>query len=278
MRRDFDAGRDNSGDEAARSGVGWRAWVSSPGRLVLVSSGVVLGGLAIGYLISALFLFPTRNLAADLERVPDVVGESEAEARATIEGRGLVYEEGSVFYHPAEKGTVIAQEPLAGQMAQPGSKIAVTLSLGPRMGAVPDVVGLAHEQAELVIEGAGFAAELVWVDDETARGRVVGTRPAAATPIELAGEIKLLVSAGPPLVEVPELSSRPLADVRETLERLGLRLGTVTESAGGGTPGTVLDQNPAAGTEVARGTEVTVTVAVSGDFSGGDTIPPAEDR
>lgn len=245
---------------------------------MLVSSGVVLGGLAIGYLISALFLFPTRNLAADLERVPDVVGESEAEARATIEGRGLVYEEGSVFYHPAEKGTVIAQEPLAGQMAQPGSKIAVTLSLGPRMGAVPDVVGLAHEQAELVIEGAGFAAELVWVDDETARGRVVGTRPAAATPIELAGEIKLLVSAGPPLVEVPELSSRPLADVRETLERLGLRLGTVTESAGGGTPGTVLDQNPAAGTEVARGTEVTVTVAVSGDFSGGDTIPPAEDR
>jgi serine/threonine-protein kinase len=228
--------------------------------------------------VSAVFFFPARNLAADLERVPNVVGEPEEEARTGIEDHGLVYEQGTVFYHEAAKGTVIAQDPLPGQMTRPGSTVSVTVSLGPRMGAVPDVIGLAHEQAELVVEGAGYASELIWVDDETPRGQVVSTRPAPGTPIELSGEIKLVVSAGPPLVQVPELSSRTLADVRETLERLGLRLGSVTESAAGGTPGTVLAQEPAAGTEVARGTAITVTVAASDGARARDTIPPAEER
>lgn len=273
MPRDFDA--QSSAGWPGRGGpaVDWRLWVSSPARLAAVTAAVLLVGLGLGYVISALFFFPARNLAADLERVPDVVGEPAEEARASIESRDLVYREGATFYHEAAKGTVLAQEPLPGQMAQPGSEVAVTLSLGPRMGAVPDVVGLAHEQAELVLEGAGYSRELIWVDDATRRGQVVGTRPAPGTPIELSGEVKVLVSAGPPFVQVPELTSRTLTAVEESLDRLGLKLGDVTEEVGSAAPGTVIAQNPAAGTEVARGTEVAVTV-VRGNVRG-DSVPPS---
>lgn len=238
-------------------------WVESSPRAIALAAGVILVGLGIGYLVTVLFVFPPRDLAADLERVPDVVGETAEEARERVEDAGLVFAEGSGFHHEAEMGTVIAQEPLAGQMAQPGSTVTITTSLGPRMGTVPDIVGLSESQAEGILQGAGYEGELIWVDDDAEAGQVVGTRPAPGTPVELPGKVTLLVSAGPPRVQVPELTERPLSAARETLERLGLRLGEVTEVPAEGTPGVVLRQEPAAGTEVARGTEVVLTVVSS---------------
>jgi serine/threonine-protein kinase len=252
--------------------------VESPARAVALAVGVILLGCGVGYLATVLFIFPPRDLAADLERVPDVVGETVEEARERVESAGLVFATGSGFHHEAEKGRVIAQEPLAGQMARPGATVTVTASLGPRMGTVPDIVGLSQDQAEGILQGAGYEGELVWVDDEADPGQVVGTRPAPGTPVELPGKVTLLVSAGPPRVQVPELTLRPLSSVRETLERLGLRLGQVTEVPAEGTPGVVLEQDPAAGTEVARGTEIVVTVVSSTGAASPDSASPAGGR
>ncbi len=57
---------------------------------------------------------------------------------------------------------------------------------------------------------------------------------------------------------------RSLEEARETLRRLGLQLGEISEdSASLAAPGTVIGQNPPPGTQVARATRVAVTRAVA---------------
>jgi serine/threonine-protein kinase len=249
-------------EEAGQPAAGWRAWVSEPRRLLAAVAGIVAFGLLLGYVIAVLFIFPTRSSSTDLTRVPEVVGLTATGAREAIEQTGLTPEEEAGLYHSSAVGTVVAQEPLGGQMAPPGSAVKLVTSLGPKLSPVPDVVGLGHSQAEIVLARAGYESELDWVDADADVGQVVDTRPAPGTPLQLPGNVRLFVSAGPRRAPVPNLVTRSLSEARATLERLGLRLGDVRQdSASLAAPGTVLAQSPAAGIVVDRATRVRVTVA-----------------
>ncbi len=250
----------------------WR--MLRPRHVFGAALGIAGFGFLVGYLITVLFVFPSQDVAANLREVPDLVGSRVEEARRMLEAAGLSYEEKSGLHHAAAVGTVVAQEPLGGQMAQPASAVRVSLSLGPKLAPVPDVVGLGHTQAEIALSSAGYESEFVWVDAETDVGEVVDTRPAPGTPVQLPGRVQLIVSAGPPEVQVPNLVTRSLAEARETLERMGLRLGTIRQdSASLAAPGTVLAQNPRAGRVVERATRITVTVAIAPAIDEpGDTV------
>lgn len=239
------------------------SWIT-PGRRLPVSVAAALGGgLAFGYLLTVLFVFPPQEAAGDFVLVPEVVGASAEEAQRSVEGRGLEYVEEAAFHHPKAVGSVLAQEPLPGQIAPPGAPVQVTLSLGPKERPVPDVVGLSHRQAEIALAQAGYEAEIDWVDAEADVGQVVGTRPEPGTPVPLPGRVRLLVSAGPRLVETPDLMSRSLAEARAALQRVGLRLGAVTQdSTSLAAPGTVLGQSPVEGSVVDRATPISVVVAI----------------
>jgi len=235
-----------------------------PGNVAAAVVGIAGLGLLVGYLISVFVVFPSHNPAGGLRRVPELVGLSEEEARQVLERADLDYEVEAGLHHNSAIGTVVAQEPLGGQMASPTSAVKVSVSLGPKLAPVPDVVGLSHSQAEIALASAGYVSELVWVDAEADVGEVVDTRPAPGTPVQLPGQVQLIVSAGPPTVEVPDLITRSLAEARATLERIGLRLGTVREDSESlAAPGTVLGQNPRAGRVVDRATRIAVTVAVA---------------
>lgn len=223
---------------------------------------VALSGLVIGYGVAAVAVFPSGNSGTNLTRVPELVGMSSAEARERIEQAGLVFDEAAALDYPAAAGTVLAQEPLAGQVANPGSTVEVTVSLGPKRRSVPNVLGLGHEQAQSVLARAGYRSELVWVDSDEAVGAVVDTRPAAGTPLEREATVRVVASAGLPRVAVPDLVNLSLSKAQRDLERLGLRLGAVgRDSTSLVAPGTVLGQSPAAGVVVDRATRVKVTVA-----------------
>jgi serine/threonine-protein kinase len=231
----------------------------------------------LGYLVTVLFVFPPHNVAADLRRVPDVVGRTVEEARRRTEREDLALEEALAIHHAQPLGTVVAQEPLAGQMARPGSALRVTTSLGPPERPVPDVVGLSREQAEMILLQAGFEVEVTRLDASADVGQVVGVRPAPGTPVVPPGGVRLLVSAGPSSVQIPDLSMQSLTEAEATLRRLGLRLGEVVEdSASLAAPGTVLGQSPVAGEQAARGARVSVTVAIAPLPAVDSTSPPTD--
>lgn len=262
MPQDLDAGSAEP-LQSERSAGGGRAWLRPP-RVLATAAGVVGAGFVLGYLVTVLAVFPSQNVAADLIRVPDLVGHTTDEAREILARAGLAYEEEAGLNHSAPVGIVVAQEPLGGQVARPASAVGVTVSLGPKLAPVPDIVGLSHAQAEIALASAGYESELVWVDAEADVGEVVDTKPAPGTPVQLPGKVQLVVSAGLPAAQVPDLVTRSLVEARATLERTGLRLGSVMQdSASLAAPGTVLRQRPAAGVVVDRATKIAVTIAVA---------------
>ncbi len=241
----------------------WRAWVTSPGRLAGTAAGIGVLGFLLGYLITTLAVYPSQNVASGLVRVPNVVGMTAEDAQTAVGESDLEYEEAAGLNHSEPPGTVVAQEPLPEQMAPPNSTVRVTLSMGARERPVPDVVGLNRDQAEIVLTRAGYVTDIVWVDAENDVEQVVGMRPAAGTAIKVSGSVQLLVSAGPRTPDVPDLSTSSLDEAREALDRLGLRLGEVTERPDSlAAPGTVLSQSPQPGSVLDRGAAVSVVVAV----------------
>ncbi|MEY7978374.1 Stk1 family PASTA domain-containing Ser/Thr kinase [Streptomyces pilosus] len=89
--------------------------------------------------------------------VPDVAGDELQDARAELEEAGLkvkVAAERVNSEHDA--GEVARQSPAPGRQAAEGDTVTLTLSKGPEMIEVPDVVGDSVDDARERLEGAGF--------------------------------------------------------------------------------------------------------------------------
>jgi serine/threonine-protein kinase len=120
--------------------------------------GVALTGGA-GYLVAALLFFPAPLLPNERE-VARVIGLSAEEARALLEGDGLLVEvTGREPHWSAAAGVVSWQDPPPGVAVPRGATVAVTLSAGPPRVVVPNVRGLDFELARRVLWAAGLAVE-----------------------------------------------------------------------------------------------------------------------
>ncbi|MFE1253116.1 Stk1 family PASTA domain-containing Ser/Thr kinase [Streptomyces fungicidicus] len=89
--------------------------------------------------------------------VPDVTGEDLEDARADLEEAGLkvkIAPERVNSEHDA--GQVARQNPGEGRQVAEGDTVTLTLSKGPEMVEVPDVVGDSVDDARSRLEGAGF--------------------------------------------------------------------------------------------------------------------------
>ncbi|MFI9466487.1 Stk1 family PASTA domain-containing Ser/Thr kinase [Streptomyces sp. NPDC052492] len=106
---------------------------------------------------SAVKLTVSKGSPVDL---PDVTGDDPEDARAELEEAGLKVEiatERVTSEHDA--GTVARQTPGAGGQAAEGDTVTLTLSKGPEMVEVPDVVGDSVDEAREKLEGAGFGVK-----------------------------------------------------------------------------------------------------------------------
>lgn len=89
--------------------------------------------------------------------VPNVVGLTADQAQSELEGSGfLVTGEYRLSDQPA--GTVMAQRPPAGYMAQPGSMITLVISGegAQEQAVVPSVIGMSESKAKNVLQSKGF--------------------------------------------------------------------------------------------------------------------------
>ena len=132
----------------------------------------------------------------------------------------------------------------------------------PTTVVVPELVGFDHADAGREAEDAGLVANTYPVESDAPAGQVVAQDPAAGTELDAAERLRLDVSIGPdPLVAVmvPDVTGIEGAQAREILRRAGFTVLTVDEAATRPDQvGQVLRQDPAAGTEAAALTQVTL--------------------
>ena len=130
---------------------------------------------------------------------------------------------------------------------------------------VPDVSGMAVDEARTALEEAGFRVRVVRRESTRPPGEVVRQVPEAGTALA-ADEVVVLTVARAPSTgetaqrEAPDVTGLTVSNATEALREAGLRprieLVFSDEPAG-----RVLSQSPSAGTEVADGSVVTLEVA-----------------
>jgi serine/threonine-protein kinase len=239
-----------------------------------------LAALGLGYLLAAERISPASPEpdGGSLVRVPDLVGLAEADARSRLEDLGLGFSVRSGMRHPrAPERAILAQTPLPGQLARPGAPVEVTVSLGPERHAVPEIHGLTERQATIVLERLGYRVRVDRSEAPLEEGRAVGTRPPAGTDLEVPADVALIVSAGPPVSAVPDLTGRHIDDALDLLREAGLELGVISyDPTAPEAPGRIVGQYPPAGYSLRHGDAVELRVAGRPD-EGGRRAPSPED-
>jgi serine/threonine-protein kinase len=130
-------------------------------------------------------------------------------------------------------------------------------------GTIPPVANKTVAQAQQLLTEAGFQSRISDVfDDDVPSGLVVGSQPEAGTEVRKFQPVALLVSKGPELFGLPELTGKTVDQAKDALNKAKMALGNITEKFDEGTDaGVVLAQDPVSGTPSRHGTPVNLTVS-----------------
>ncbi|WP_296110845.1 Stk1 family PASTA domain-containing Ser/Thr kinase [uncultured Corynebacterium sp.] len=129
---------------------------------------------------------------------------------------------------------------------------------------IPMVANKDRAEAEKILEDAGFEVTVEeTTHDKIARGKAIGTDPAANASVDRGTEIKLLVSSGREITDVPDLTGKTTEEAVQLLKDAKLVLNKeVKEDASDDVPkGKIITQTPPQGSQVSTGTKVTITVS-----------------
>jgi serine/threonine-protein kinase len=98
------------------------------------------------------------------------------------------------------------------------------------------------------------------------KGNVIGTRPAKGTVLKPDQVVTVVVSAGRPRVEVPDVAGRPAADAEAALEAAHLRVRTEQAFDDNLPEGRAVGTDPGAGARAAWGSTVILRVSKGPDL------------
>lgn len=187
----------------------------------------VIAAIAVGGLIW--LLVQDREPDVVDVTVPDVVGQTEADAVSALTDVGFRTERQSASSTDVAEGSVISTDPAGNTEAPEGSTVTVVVSAGPDAVAVPDVAGLTQDQARQQLQSAGFTVGTVTEEDDPAQpsGRALRTDPAAAQSVPEGSTVTLFISSGN--VQLESLLGAPQADAQARLNALNLGSSIVTE-------------------------------------------------
>ncbi|MDY0341422.1 MAG: PASTA domain-containing protein [Coriobacteriia bacterium] len=194
--------------------------------------------------------------------IPDLAGFDLEQSGIALENAGFAA--GAYEYDPASTEptwTVISQSVAAGERAERGTPVGLTLAGAPPTD-VPALVSLARAEAESMIVSATLSVSDVTesYDATAAAGTIISQHPEAGTVVPEGSPVTFVVSKGPKPVAVPDVADKSQADAEAALTAAGfiVRSSTKDDTA---PKGTILSQIPAANSEAIPGTEIAIVVS-----------------
>lgn len=132
----------------------------------------------------------------NLTAVPKLTGKDYYTVKDQYEEDEFKIEVSYMQYHEKHaKGTILSQEPKAGESAEKGATIKVVISMGSEKIKVPDVTGWPQTYAEKYLKALGFRVDIMLVNvSEYEKGLVEAVEPAADTEATIGDLITLRVS------------------------------------------------------------------------------------
>ncbi len=212
------------------------------------------------------------NAAEEGIPVPDLQGLSFEEAREILKGYELgIKEAGTAYSDTVEKDRIVSQQPEADAKVEKHTTIEVTLSSGKESIEIPDVVGETEDRAIRTLEENAFkfSKDYEYSSDVEA-GRVISQSPEGGTQGKEGDEVSLIISKGEELVTVPDVTTTYKSEdqARELLADLTVSTDTkYSERA----EGIVIGQSIPAGKQVAKGTDITITISLGPEPA--DVVP-----
>jgi beta-lactam-binding protein with PASTA domain len=241
------------------------------GLMVLVSL------LVLALVAGAVFaIYRLNNPAVTDVAVPDVLTYTESQARSRITDAGLqlrvVHDNGD----ESTKGTVVAQDPAGKTQAPSGSAVTITVNDGPESAKIPGgLVGEDKDDVEKTLRAAGFTnvdTNAAASEDTSAKeGEVLSVSPEEGTTTPLADRVTVTYATGKSAV--PDVGGFPQAAAEKALRDAGFTKVSVTRQVSSQPAGTVVTQNPDAGSNASR--SATVKLVVATPATAPSTPPPS---
>jgi len=196
---------------------------------LIVSIGVVFG--TIWTLTQVFDGLPVDGGAPTLVEIPDLTGSEQAQALEDLQNLGFKVGIENSADASVPAGSVIRTQPSSNTIINPDSLVTIIVSVGPEAFPIPYILDIETERAIYVVEESGFTlGQLLEVNDENIpRGFVISQNPVAGTKMSPGSAVDLVVSKGPSLIEISDLSRKSPEDAIQILETLGFEYELIEE-------------------------------------------------
>jgi eukaryotic-like serine/threonine-protein kinase len=218
---------------------------------------VLVGAILIGK-----YIFSGDGVANDKVPVPNLVGQTEPDARKLLTNSDLKI--GTVTPKPCEdqsKGKICSQDPEPKTNVEKNSTVNLVVSTGAPKETVPDVTGLTFDKAKANLEDKGFQVEKKTEESDRTPGVVISQTPKGDTEQEKGSTITLTVATERKQVTVPDVTNKTCDEAKAQMTANNL-VGECTEveTEDGNLVGKVIQTSPAANTQADPGSKVSIQI------------------
>lgn len=198
--------------------------------------------VATGILYALLFLFAAlitifvarQFLTPNEVNVPSVVDMSYEMANHVLQQNGLKIE--ILKEEPSDsvkKGSVISQNPKAGETVKSGRSVQVVISSGEDAVSVPDISNMTVEEAENTLKAVGLrlGKRTEEYSDTVEKGHIMRQVQNVGQKVSPRTEVDVSISKGKETkdVTVPDLRGQTLTTAQEIVKSSGLSMGSIEE-------------------------------------------------
>ncbi len=229
---------------------------------LIVSMALVLGTF---WTLSQIFDgLPVDGGAPTLVEIPDLTGSDQAEALSNLQALGFKVGIENSANPSVPSGAVIKTQPPANTVTSPDTLVTIIVSVGPEAFPIPYIIDLETARGVYIIEQNGFVVgqKLEVNDDNVPRGFIISQNPIAGTKMSPGSNVDLVISKGPSLIEISNLSRKSLVDAIQILETLGLEYEFIEEYSEDVSVGLVSKTIPEAGEIVTPDQVITIIVSL----------------
>ena len=215
-----------------------------------------------GAFLAAITISITGFLLSGVEEpgpmIPNLVGLSESEARALLDGYVITIKTAHDAVIP--KGRIASQSPLATTRAPSGSAVVLTISDGPGNAIVPDnLIGMALIDARAALTAVGLrVSQTIAAPSDQPQGTILEVSPEVGSITTAGSGVVLTIASGE--ITVPDLIGVEVIQAKTILIQAGFLIKEFIEYDATQPEGVVIRQAPEAGSTQTIGNSVTITI------------------